>query len=288
MQSDRITFVVEPSRVPFQVPQDLLMQWSLPLGNMCQSGLEESRTRVIPLPHVKISTFEDFFIWMHAYEPSVNLKSLVPILDLAIFAEIYIIYHLKNQTSDILRTELGSGRWQLTPDNISMIYDEVPSGSILRQLCSISLALPVADPTASPSFGSFANSGRTHRQHNNYLEWESVFEKHSDLGWDYFRHIQTGHTQTAINWGGPCRFHDHRDIPGVKLEDANKCPYPLGALPTERHTQSLSNEYQSPASVEAQPVGNEEEAQHPEEPSTVEGGLHPTGEEPQSVQGISD
>jgi hypothetical protein len=89
----------------FQVPQDLLMLWSLPLGEMCRSGLEESRARIIPLPHIKISTFEDFLIWMYAYGPSVNLNNLASVLDLAIFAEMYIICQLKNQTSDILRTE---------------------------------------------------------------------------------------------------------------------------------------------------------------------------------------
>jgi hypothetical protein len=87
----------------FQVPQDLLMMWSLPLGKMCRSGLEEFRTRLIPLPHVKMSTFEDFLIWIYACEPSVGLKNLASVLDLAIFAEMYIVYQLKNQTSDILR-----------------------------------------------------------------------------------------------------------------------------------------------------------------------------------------
>ena len=275
----------------FQVPQDLLMQWSPPLGEMCRSGLEESRTRLIPLPHVKISTFGDFFIWMHAYEPSVNLKSLTSVLDLAIFADMYIICQLKNQTSDILRAELGSGRWQLTPDDVSMVYDEVPSGSILRQLISVSLTLPVGDPPSSPGFGGFgslANFPSTHRQLGNYLEWESVFEKHSDLGWDYFRQIQTGHAQTAINCGGPCRFHDHRDIPGVGREDVDKCPYPRGALPTEGRIWSLPNEYQYEVSVEAQPVGNDvEEEPQPileeppaaeEEPPTVEEELQPVEE----------
>jgi hypothetical protein len=88
----------------FQVPQDLLMLWSPPLGEMCRSGLEESRERLIPLPYVKISTFEDFLIWIYACEPSVDLKNLASVLDLAIFAEMYIICQLKNQTSDILRT----------------------------------------------------------------------------------------------------------------------------------------------------------------------------------------
>ncbi|XMA13704.1 hypothetical protein WAI453_006495 [Rhynchosporium graminicola] len=143
-QSDRITILVGPSQKSFQVPQDLLMIWSPPLGGMCLSGLQESRERLIPLPHIKISTFEDFLIWIYACEPSVNLKNLASVLDLAIFAEMYIICQLKNQTSDILRTELGSGRWELSPNDISIIYDEVPPDSILRQLCSVSLALPTA------------------------------------------------------------------------------------------------------------------------------------------------
>ena len=196
----------------FQVPQDLLMLWSPPLGEMCRSGLEESRKRLIPLPHVKISTFENFLIWMYAYEPSVDLKNLASVLDLAIFAEMYIISQLKNQTSDILRTELGRGRWQLTPDDVSMVYGEVPSGSILRQLCSVSLALPVSDPPSSlgfghpSSFGTLANVASAYRHHDDYLKWESVFGKHSDLGWDYFIQIQTGHARTAINWGGHAGF----------------------------------------------------------------------------------
>ncbi len=237
------------------------MQWSPPLGEMCRSGLEESQTRVIPLPHVKISTFEDFFIWMHAYEPRVDIKDFTAVLDLAIFAEMYMICQLKNQTSDILRTELGSGRWKLTPDDVSKIYDEVPSGSILRLLCSSSLALPVSNqPSSSPSFGFPGGFGglqqvmSSPRQHEDFLKWEPVFENHSDLGWDYFRQIQMSHTQTAISWGGPCRFHDHRDIPGERREAVDKCPYPYGALPTERPSRALPEECEREAFVEVRPV----------------------------------
>jgi hypothetical protein len=194
-----------------------------------------------------------------------------------------------------------------------MVYDEVPSGSILRQLCSVSLALPVSDPSSSlgigysSSFGSSPNVASAYRQHNNCFKWESVFGKHSDLGWDYFRQIQTGHAQTAIIRGGPCRFHDHRDIIGVRREDIEKCPYPRGALPTERRTRSLPNEYQFEVSVEGNNVEDEvnpvleepqpileetaeEEAQPTEpyalveEPPTVEEVLQPTEEEPQPVQ----
>lgn len=193
-----------------------------------------------------------------------ELLSFATVLDLAIFAEIYIICQLKNQTSDILRTELGSGRWQLTPENVCVIYDEVPLGSILRELCSASLALQVLDPPA-PSTWDFSDAPTvTHRKYENYLEWRSVFEKHSDLGWDYFKQIQAGNSSMVVtNGGGACRFHDHRDIPGTRREDVAKCPYPHGALPTEQSTRSPLNEYQHGVSMDAQlvRVGVKEDSQ---------------------------
>lgn len=233
----------------FQVPQGLLIRCSPPLGKMCHSEFQESSTQLIRLPHVKIQTFEDFFIWMHTYEPNVDNQSFASILDLAIFAEMYIICHLKNQTSDILRTQLGCGRWQLRPDDVSMVYDEVPSGSILRQLCSVSLALPnqktppLSNWGYSNNSGSYPNSVNAYKQHDNPREWEPVFQKHSDLGWDYFKRIQTNHTHNAINSGGTCRFHDHSDVLGSKRDNVDKCPYPRGAPSAEQHPQSLSNGY---------------------------------------------
>ncbi|TVY17610.1 hypothetical protein LARI1_G005245, partial [Lachnellula arida] len=86
--------------------------------------------RVIELPHVKILTFEDFLFRIYTCEPSLDLDNLAPILNLAIFAEIYIICHLKNQTSDLLRTGLGNSQWQLTLDDISIVYDKVPPGKL--------------------------------------------------------------------------------------------------------------------------------------------------------------
>lgn len=107
------------------------------------------------------------------------------VLNLAIFAEVYIICDLKNKTLDILRTEFGSGRWELTPDDISTVYDNAPSSSIIRQLCSMSLALQVEDHQFS--WGSTRNTRNVIRQHTTHSEWKTVFEQHSNLGWDYFR-----------------------------------------------------------------------------------------------------
>ena len=131
MQSDRITILVGPTEKSFSIPETLLMQYSVPLGKMCQSEFKESQTRIIQLQEVKISTFKDFFMWIHVYELSVNAESFESVLDLAIFAEIYMIYHLKNQTSDILQAGFDDGRWELRPHDVSTVYNNVPSRSVI-------------------------------------------------------------------------------------------------------------------------------------------------------------
>ncbi|KFY09868.1 hypothetical protein V491_07928 [Pseudogymnoascus sp. VKM F-3775] len=202
---------------------------------MCQSEFKESQTRIIKLPEVKISTFEDFFIWIHVLEPSVNVKSLESVLDLAIFAEIYIICHLKNQTSDILRAGFGDGRWELKPCDVSTVYNNVPSRSVIRQLCSVSLALEVQD---HPDSIWTSRSSNSTRQYTDPLKWKKVFEKHAELGWDYFREVQTAQTQSAVSCGGPCRFHDHRDIHDARSPSMGTCPYPYPIPGTTLRTES--------------------------------------------------
>jgi hypothetical protein len=240
MQSDRITILVGPTEKSFSIPEALLMQYSPPLGRMCQSEFKESQTRIIKLPEVKISTFEDFFIWIHVLEPSVNVESLESVLDLAIFAEIYIICHLKNQTSDILRAGFFDGRWELKPRDVSTVYNNVPSRSIIRHLCSVSLS--------------------SIRRHTDPLKWKKVFEKHAELGWDYFREVQTAQAQSMIGYGGPCRFHDHRDIHDARSPSMGMCPYPYPILGTMLRTESKRhNDCESLLREEevAQPVGEQ-------------------------------
>ncbi|OBT68866.1 hypothetical protein VE03_02069 [Pseudogymnoascus sp. 23342-1-I1] len=202
---------------------------------MCQSEFNESQTRIIKLPEVKVSTFEDFFIWIHVLKPSVNVKSLESVLDRAIFAEIYMICHLKNQTSDILRTEFGDGRWELKPYDVSAVYNNVPSRSVIRQLCSVSLALAVQEH--QDSIWTSRSSSST-RQYTDPLKWKTVFEKHAELGWDYFREVQTAQKESAIGCGGPCRFHDHRDTYHARSPSMGTCPYPYPILGTTLRTES--------------------------------------------------
>lgn len=127
-------------------------------------------------------------MWIHVYEPSANAESFESTLDLAIFAEIYKICLLKNQTSDILRVGLGDGRWELKPNDVSTVYENVPPRSVIRQLCSASLVLAIHAGVES-SWNQRSSSSI--RRHPSPFEWEGVFGKHAELGWDYFREVQT-------------------------------------------------------------------------------------------------
>lgn len=52
LQSDIVTGLVGPLEEAFRMPQDLLIQYSKPLGKMCSSGFVESCSRFIRLPEV--------------------------------------------------------------------------------------------------------------------------------------------------------------------------------------------------------------------------------------------
>ncbi|KFY47247.1 hypothetical protein V494_00083 [Pseudogymnoascus sp. VKM F-4513 (FW-928)] len=291
MQSDRITILVGPTEKSFSIPEALLMQYSPPLGRMCQSEFNESQTRIIKLPEVKISTFKDFFIWIHVLEPSVNVQSLESVLDLAIFAEIYMICHLKNQTSDILRAGFGDGRWELKPRDVSTVYNNVPSRSVIRQLCSVSLALTVQDRPDS-IWNSRSSSSSSIREYTDPLKWKKVFEKHAELGWDYFREVQTAQTHSAIGFGGPCRFHDHTDIHDAISPSMGTCPYPCPILGTTLRTESkLHNDCERLPSEEklvkaAQPVEEQPVEEEPVEEEPVE--EEPVAEEPVEEEPVEE
>jgi hypothetical protein len=136
---------------------------------MCRSDFIETHTRTIRLPEVEVSVFEDFLIWLYAYKPSLDeSKSVDALIDLAIFGEIYLIHHLKNQTSDALRAGLGQDKWQPTPDMIFKVYQSVPSGSILRRLCSHGFAIV----TSGQQWGRSMST----RSYGECSEWKMVFE----------------------------------------------------------------------------------------------------------------
>lgn len=217
--------LVGPTEKAFRIPQDFLIQYSQALGRMCRSNFLETHTRTIRLPEIEVSMFEDFLVWLHTYEPSLDeTMSIDALVDLAIFGEIYLIHHLKNQTSDALRARLVKDTWQPTPDIISKVYQSVPSGSILRQLCSHGFAMVTNEQQWGRSIST--------RIYEECSEWKTVFEELTDFGWDYFQTIQKASLdESNISWGGACRFHDHSDIFGWKQEAHEECPFSHGPQP---------------------------------------------------------
>lgn len=219
-QSDRITVLVGDTKEPFQVPRGLLAQYSEPLGRMCSAGFKESTTGIIHLPEVEIPVFEDFLIWLLAFEPGIDAsKSIDTLVDLAIFGEIYLIYHLKNQTSDAIRAIIAADDWEPTPEMVTRIYESVPAGSILRRLCLYGFAIR---PCYNDGYGK--SLGASMRKYQKFSEWKSVFQTSLDFGWDYFRYSQSGSQDVLdIKAGGSCRFHDHSDHIGRNGAVQERC-----------------------------------------------------------------
>ena len=203
--------LVGSAQKSFQVPQDLLIQRSSAPGKMYRLVSDGTAMGTIKLPDVKSSTFKDFFIWLNTHEPSLKSTNMMAVFNLAIFADVYSICDLMNQTSDVIRAALSASIWQLTPDLVSRVYGSTPSGSILRRLCSSAFT------TNKP------------RQLSDLSRWKPIFEQYADLGWDYFDQMQISSWQCS----GPkpvidCSFHDHSNVPGWQGVDEHKCPYSRG------------------------------------------------------------
>jgi hypothetical protein len=228
MQSDRVKVLVDSTKETFWVPYDLLAQYSTAFKKY-RNALNDSGDEIV-LPDVTTSTFDDFFIWLHAYEPCIlRTESHDPhlidgALHLAVFAQKYQIYHLRNQASDVVRAALRDGKWNITPDMISAVYKVAPAGSALRQLSFL---------------GFVAAEG-----HTDSTVWRAAFIDCPSLGWDYFQYKNGSELYNeGIQDGGACRFHDHSDIRGWVLRDLPNCPYPHGA------PRSFPNELVVPAPV---------------------------------------
>lgn len=214
MQSERVKVLVGGNQDTFEVPYDLLAQYSRDFKKL-RNALNDSGDE-INLPDVSRATFEDFFIWLHAYEPSIlpaegNESEFIDgALNLAVFAQKHNIYHLRNQASDVVRAALREGQWSITPEMISAVYKVAPAGSALRQLSFLGF---VASEGGSDS-----------------TVWQAAFIDCPSLGWDYFQYKSGSELYSeGIEAGGACRFHDHADIRGWTRQNLPSCPYPHGA-----------------------------------------------------------
>ena len=211
---------------------------------------------------VKVSTFEDFFVWLHTLEPSVNPKSFEAIIDLAILAEQYDIFHLRNQTSDILRERFYNENWRPTPEQVTVVYGSTQRGALIRQLCSWAVAIKFRAQPGANHWLDFWTDSTT--ESDNCVGWGNAFRSTADLGWDYFVSSQQElQMSTNMMSSGPCRFHDHSEIhkpteePDFIPSHDDVCPYPHGAPVTKDEIESNAEDpLDEGLSVDDAPVDN--------------------------------
>lgn len=204
MQSERVKVLVGAST--FEVPHGLLVHCSTTFKKLEFLATPKDPGREIALLDVTKSTFEGFLIWLYAYEQSLETENIDSAFHLAIFAQNYQIYDLRNQASDLIRAALHDRHWTITPDMLLAVYKVAPSGSSLRELC----------------FLGFVSMEGHHRS----LDWKAAFLECPSLGWDYFQYKSGSEMYHGrIETGGACRFHDHFNIDGWKPQDVIDCPY---------------------------------------------------------------
>lgn len=214
MQTDSFTILVGPEKCLYKVPEGRLTMHSPVFERMCSAPFLESTERVIKLPEEDPCVFENFVVWMYSSDPHVKYNmGTEAIFDLAIFAEKYQIFHLKNQISDVIKRD-----WKyssLDSEIINQVYNSVPEGAILRQLCSWVLNMHF-------NRAVFFNTSRE----DCCKEYEPIFALHADLGRDFFRQVVSiDFSIDPINLK-PCLFHDHSNITNpVEGSEMRTCPY---------------------------------------------------------------
>jgi hypothetical protein len=206
MQSERVKILVGSSI--FEIPVDLLVSCSTTFKKLeILTTSKDPPTECTPLD-VTEATFEAFFVWLYSYKQRLETENIDSVFHLAIFAQKYQIYDLRNQAADILRAALHDRRWAITPAILLETYKVAPQGSSLRELC----------------FWGFAGMEGRHRS----LDWKAMFLECPSLGWDYFKYKRRGETYPdGIEAGGACRFHDHSNIDGWEPQDVIQCLYSL-------------------------------------------------------------
>lgn len=194
---------------------------------MCNSSFKESIDGFIKLPEVEVTVFEDFMLWLHSYIPSQTIQKDFPaVLDLAIFAEMYQILPLQNQTSDIILQMLNDNQSLVTPEILSRVYESTPDGSVLRRHFCLAFCTLHDSPTQYPySITSAITSDITSET---LSEWEAVFDAFPNFGRDYFRNTRSPPESTFQNRDF-CSFHDHSNMVGwVRGDKKTPCPYQEG------------------------------------------------------------
>jgi len=229
LRSERIQVLVGESKKEFQVPKDLLTKCSSVFHAMCNPPFKESIDGVIELPEINPSIFGGFMIWLHSCPPAIpEDDDDQAIIDLAIFADTYQIFPLKNQTSDLIHRCLLRDADLIRPATMIKIYESTPDGSMLQELFSLAFVRHQQSLTLDA-----------------LSEWEDVFGQFPTFGRDYFRHNLRRQRGQSIQFQSlrTCRFHDHANMTGYDRDSAKgswPCQYPDGGdwIENERELQN--------------------------------------------------
>lgn len=194
-----------PEQQPFQIPADFLTRRSGPFCAMLDSQFEEAFTRTICLPETAPHTFQHVMIW--AMSPQPRLDPHLPIsvvVDIAIFATIYLLPALLHQALDILRAKAFKKADVLTPELLKRIYSHVDDQSLLRHFTRAALT-------------TLSRSWPLHKVTDEVLkEWQDVIEHCPTLGFDFFAIQVKGRSFWDPLYGGDCRFHRHSPQQGTQ------------------------------------------------------------------------
>jgi hypothetical protein len=131
MQAERVTVLIGSPTDAFEIPYDLLAQYSRefmkPRNALNDSGDE------IAISDIGKSIFEDFFIWLHDCKPS-RLRAggngsdfIDGTLNLAVVAQKHKAYYLRHQASDDTRD------FRKLPDEVN---DESPIRKTGSEFCA--------------------------------------------------------------------------------------------------------------------------------------------------------
>ena len=165
------------------------------LGNTCQEAL----SREVSLPETKWQTFEHIAVWVMSAQPELDPTLPVPVIvDIAIFATVYMFPAILHQALDIFRAQIiRHCRNVLTPRLVEHIYTHVDKDSLLRHMTRAALAALEQ---------SWAQGKGAHRD---LEKWLRIIERYPLLGADYFFVQAKGWSVSDLAEGGSCRFHRH-------------------------------------------------------------------------------
>jgi hypothetical protein len=197
----------------FLVPRELLRRRSRTFRDLLERQAGELSSKVIPLPNTPAQTIEDFFVWTLSPQPQIDERATFSeVVRLGIFAWLYQISALSNQVTDVIRSNLANGHWQLQASMMDDIYEAVPAGSPVREVIRAALG-------QLPRLSEY-DEGRVRE------EWKATFLKHAQLGWDYYE--AGGSAWTSQDYlSGACRFHDHQEVSHQEelIVFGNQCAY---------------------------------------------------------------